>query len=56
MVDADEDLVALCNRMQAGDRSRCAILYCDGEEPTSQPPPTRARLSSSPPSERSLSH
>jgi hypothetical protein len=28
-VDADEDLVALCSRMQATDSKHCAILYCD---------------------------
>jgi len=59
VVDADEDLVSLCSRMQAGDSRHCAILFCD-EDPmaTMQPalPPPRARISSSPPSERSLSH
>ncbi len=54
IVDADEDLVALCNRMQSGDNRHCAILFCDGDD-TPLPPP-RARLSSSPPSERSLRH
>ena len=64
VVDADEDLVALCSRMQAGDSRHCAILFCDAEEstgllpgaPPASIPPARARLSSSPPSERSLAH
>ncbi len=54
VVDADEDLVALCSRMQAGDSRHCAILFCDGEEPAEPVPPHPARLSSSPPSERRL--
>ncbi len=29
VVDADEDLVALCSRMQASDSKHCAILFCD---------------------------
>jgi hypothetical protein len=56
VVDADEDLVALCSRMQAGDNRHCAILFCDAEEPRALPAPPRARLSSSPPSERVLAH
>ena len=34
VVDADEDLVALCSRMQAGDKCHCAILFCEGGETT----------------------
>jgi hypothetical protein len=60
VVDADEDLVALCNRMQAGDSRHCAILFCDDEEALTPPspalPPPRPRISSSPPSERSMAH
>ena len=56
VVDADEDLVALCSRMQADDSRHCAILFCDGDEATTALPPPRARLSSSPPSERGLAH
>jgi hypothetical protein len=58
VVDADEDLVALCSRMQAGDSRHCAILFCDDEAASSGSPlpPPRARISSSPPSERSLAH
>ena len=29
VVDADEDLVALCSRMQASDNKHCAVLFCD---------------------------
>ena len=29
VVDADEDLVALCSRMQASDSKHCAILFCE---------------------------
>jgi hypothetical protein len=29
VVDADEDLVALCSRMQASDSKHCAIHFCD---------------------------
>jgi hypothetical protein len=29
VVDADEDLVALCSRMQESDSKHCAILYCE---------------------------
>jgi hypothetical protein len=49
VVDADEDLVALCARMQASDNRHCAILFCDerggGEEmvpPSSHRNPPRA--------------
>jgi hypothetical protein len=59
VVDADEDLVALCSRMQAGDSRHCAILFCDEDEaftPSTALPAPRPRLSSSPPSERSLAH
>jgi hypothetical protein len=44
VVDADEDLVALCSRMQACDSKHCAILYCDERAgvderaPLSRPP------------------
>lgn len=29
VVDADEDLAALCNRMQQSDNRHCAILFCE---------------------------
>jgi hypothetical protein len=31
VVDADEDLADLCGRLREGQRSSCAILFCDGE-------------------------
>ena len=40
VVDCDEDLVELCNRMQAGESRHCAILFCD--EPT--PPPSSVTM------------
>jgi hypothetical protein len=48
VVDADEDLVALCARMQAEGSRRCAILFCEEIEaplstrPTPVPTPPRA--------------
>ena len=46
VVDADEDLVALCARMQQADSRHCAILFCDdpseapaSARPTSSAPP-----------------
>lgn len=44
VVDADEDLVALCSRMQASDNRHCAILFCEEQEDapssrTPNPPP-----------------
>jgi hypothetical protein len=39
IVDADEDLVELCKRMQKDENRHCAILFCDEEpEPPSTPP------------------
>jgi hypothetical protein len=29
VVDADEDLAALCSRMQQSDNRHCAILFCE---------------------------
>jgi hypothetical protein len=31
VVDADEDLADLCGRLREGQRSSCAILFCDGD-------------------------
>jgi hypothetical protein len=54
VVDADEDLVALCSRMQASDSKHCAILFCEersdidelpaasSRRPTPVPAPPRA--------------
>jgi hypothetical protein len=39
VVDADEDLVALCSRMQQSDSKHCAILFC--EELPEEPPSSR---------------
>ena len=53
VVDADEDLAALCSRMRAADRTACAILFC--EEPP--PPVTVRRPTASPrPSRRAVHH
>ena len=40
VVDADEDLVALCSRMQESDNKHCAIVFCDE---VTEPPPASAR-------------
>lgn len=32
VVDADEDLVVLCNRMREKNSRHCAILFCQEEE------------------------
>ncbi len=39
VVDADDDLVSLCTRIQQSDNKHCAILFCDESEP--EPPSTR---------------
>lgn len=51
VVDADEDLVALCARMQASDNRHCAILFCDERGPQSEAPPASRRT---PPPPRAL--
>jgi hypothetical protein len=33
VVDADEDLAELCNRVREANRSHCAIVFCDDEPP-----------------------
>jgi hypothetical protein len=48
VVDADEDLVELCSRIQDGANRHCAILFCDEEEPPSSRPPS-IRPSAMPP-------
>jgi hypothetical protein len=40
VVDADEDLVALCSRMQASDNKHLAILFCE-ERAAEEPPSSR---------------
>ena len=49
VVDADEDLVALCNRMQASDSKHCAILYCDERGVPEEAAPITARFAQAPP-------
>jgi hypothetical protein len=46
-VDADEDLVALCSRMQATDSKHCAILFCD-DDMADDAPVSRPALSTPP--------
>jgi hypothetical protein len=46
VVDSDEDLVALCNRMQASDNKHLAILFC--EETNDDPPSSRHQVSPPP--------
>ena len=45
VVDVDEDLIDLCNRIQQSDNRHCAILFCDEahelEAPSSPPPSVR---------------
>jgi hypothetical protein len=46
VIDADDDLVELCGRIQDGDNRHCAILFCDEEavellaSPSPPPPPS----------------
>jgi hypothetical protein len=49
VVDADEDLVALCSRMQATDSKHCAILYCDERATPDEAAPVSPRPSANPP-------
>ncbi|MGH7269313.1 MAG: hypothetical protein ACREJ3_02700 [Polyangiaceae bacterium] len=51
-MDADEDLVSLCNRMQASDSKYCAILFCDRASAITGAPMTPARSSNPPPPPR----
>jgi hypothetical protein len=37
VVDADDDLAALCNRVRSANRRCCAILFCDAPEPVVSP-------------------
>jgi hypothetical protein len=50
VVDADEDLVALCDRMQASDSKHCAVLFCDDRAAYEETPPSSSRHSAPPPS------
>jgi hypothetical protein len=49
VVDADEDLVALCNRMQASDSKHCAILFCDERAAREDAAPPTPRFAPPPP-------
>jgi hypothetical protein len=48
VVDADEDLAALCSRMQASDSKHLAILFCD-ERATREDGPSSSRPMPNPP-------
>ena len=40
VVDADEDLAELCDRIREADKSHCAILFCENEVIVETPPPS----------------
>ncbi len=48
IIDADEDLVALCTRIRQSENKHCAILFCD-DAPNETPPPASVRRPSYPP-------
>jgi hypothetical protein len=52
VVDADEDLVTLCSRMQASDSKHCAILYCDERATGQEKAPPSVRRIPTPPRPR----
>jgi hypothetical protein len=56
VVDADEDLVELCSRIQQGDNRHCAILFCEGGVPDLTPPSTRSPSFPPPPPNRAFTH
>jgi hypothetical protein len=37
VVDADEDLAELCQRIRKSNHRSCAILFCEGHEPVAPP-------------------
>jgi len=41
VVDADDNLVALCTRMRRADMHHCTVVFCDDEPP---PSTVRARV------------
>ena len=55
VIDADEDLVELCSRIQQAENRHCAILFCDGG-PTQVDPAARAPSYLPPPFSRALTH
>lgn len=42
VVDADEDLVELCGRIQEGENKHCAILFCEEPAAVEAIPSSRA--------------
>ncbi len=58
VVDADEDLVELCSRIQSGDSRYCAIVFCE-EAAADVAPVSVGRTSPLPPAptySRALTH
>ena len=53
VVDADEDLAALCSRMQQSDNRHCAILFCEEHD---EPMPSSRRPQPSPVAPRGAVH
>ena len=53
VVDHDDDLVALCNRIQTNGSRHCAIVFCD-EPMDSDAPPASRRLGVTPAPGRSM--
>ena len=49
VVDADEDLVALCNRMQATDSKHCAVHFCEERGGPDDATPVTPRFAPNPP-------
>jgi hypothetical protein len=49
VVDTDEDLVALCSRMQASDSKHCAILFCEDQVADDSPPASSRSFRPPPP-------
>ncbi|MBX3232827.1 MAG: hypothetical protein KIT84_42605 [Labilithrix sp.] len=43
IIDADDDLVELCNRIKQGENKHCAILFCDDDGELSRPSATIER-------------
>jgi hypothetical protein len=42
VVDVDEDVVELCNRVRDAEKRDCAILFIDGGEGPGAPPSSRS--------------
>lgn len=56
VVDADEDLVELCSRIQKDEARHCAILFCEGPPVETPPPSSRPELLPFAPSRSALTH